>query len=120
MIGYHASHEQFSPSELLRYTRLAEEAGFSAINCSDHFNPWSKRQGQSGYSFAWLGAAMVNSSLPFGCVCTPGYRQHPAMVAQAMATLSEMFADRFYISLGSGEALNEAITGEKWPVKSER
>jgi coenzyme F420-dependent glucose-6-phosphate dehydrogenase len=120
MIGYHASHEQFSPSELLRYAKLAEEAGFTAINCSDHFHPWSKRQGQSGNAFSWLGAAMVNSKLPFGCVCTPGYRQHPAIVAQAMATLSEMFPNRFYIALGSGEALNERIVGEKWPIKSER
>jgi coenzyme F420-dependent glucose-6-phosphate dehydrogenase len=120
MIGYHASHEQFTPSELLRYARLAEEAGFTSINCSDHFNPWSERQGQSGFSFAWLGAAMMNSSLPFGVVCTPGYRYHPAVVAQAAATLAEMFPGRFWMSLGSGEALNERITGEKWPLKEER
>lgn len=120
MIGYHASHEQFTPSELLRYAKLAEEAGFTSINCSDHFNPWSARQGQSGFSFAWLGAAMMNSSLPFGVVCTPGYRYHPAVVAQAAATLAEMFPGRFWMSLGSGEALNERITGEKWPLKEER
>lgn len=120
MIGYHASHEQFSPSELLRYVKLAEEAGFTSVNCSDHFHPWSERQGQSGFAFAWLGAAMMNSSLPFGVVCTPGYRYHPAVVAQAAATLSEMFPHRFWISLGSGEALNERITGEKWPLKPER
>jgi probable non-F420 flavinoid oxidoreductase len=120
MIGYHASHEQFTPSELLRYAKLAEEAGFTSINCSDHFNPWSERQGQSGFSFAWLGAAMTNSSLPFGVVCTPGYRYHPAVVAQAAATLAEMFPARFWMSLGSGEALNERITGEKWPLKEER
>lgn len=120
MIGYHASHEQFSPSELLRYVAQAEEAGFKAINCSDHFNPWSAAQGQSGFAFAWLGAAMVNSSLPFGVVCTPGYRYHPAVAAQAAATLAEMFPDRFWMSLGSGEALNERITGQKWPIKEER
>jgi probable non-F420 flavinoid oxidoreductase len=120
MIGYQASHEQFLPSELLRYSVLAEKAGFTAINSSDHFHPWSKRQGHSGYSFAWLGAAMANARLPFGVVCTPGYRNHPAIVAQAAATLAEMFPDRFWIALGSGEALNERITGEKYPVKSER
>ena len=120
MIGYQASHEQFSPSELLRYCKLAEQAGFTSINSSDHFHPWSKRQGHSGYSFAWLGAAMSQSTLPFGVVCTPGYRNHPAIVAQASATLADMFPDRFWIALGSGEALNERITGEKYPVKSER
>ena len=120
LIGYHASHEQFKPSELLRYALLAEEAGFQAINCSDHFHPWSIRQGQSGFSFAWLGAAMQQSKLPFGVVCAPGQRYHPAIVAQAVATLAEMFPERFWISLGSGEALNERITGEKWPAKDER
>lgn len=120
MIGYHASHEQFSPSELLRYTALAEKAGFDWVGSSDHFHPWSIQQGQSGFSFAWLGAAMVNSKLPFSMVCTPGYRYHPAIVAQAVSTLAEMFPGRFSISLGSGEALNERITGEKWPIKSER
>src|SRR5688572_24225007 len=119
-IGFHASHEQFAPSELLKFARLAEDAGFRAINCSDHFKPWSKRQGQSGFSFAWLGAAMQASQLPFGVVCTPGYRYHPAIVAQAIATLCEMFPGRFWISLGSGEAMNERVTGQKWPAKQER
>ena len=120
MIGYQASHEQFTPSELLRYVQLAERAGFQAINSSDHFNPWSTEQGQSGFAFAWLGAAMATTKLSYGSVCAPGYRYHPAIVAQAIATLAEMFPERFWISLGSGEALNERITGEKWPVKSER
>jgi coenzyme F420-dependent glucose-6-phosphate dehydrogenase len=120
MIGYQASHEQFSPGDLLHYCSLAEEAGFTAINSSDHFHPWSKRQGQSGYSFAWLGASMAGTTIPHGVVCTPGYRNHPAIVAQAAATLSEMFPERFWMALGSGEALNERITGEKFPIKSER
>jgi coenzyme F420-dependent glucose-6-phosphate dehydrogenase len=120
MIGYQASHEQFKPSELLKYVALAEQAGFTAINCSDHFHPWSKRQGECGFAFAWLGASMQSSSLPHGSVCAPGQRYHPAIVAQAIATLAEMFPHRFWISLGSGEALNERITGEKWPSKPER
>ena len=120
MIGFHASHEQFTPAELLHYAAKAEKAGFSAVNCSDHFHPWSERQAQSGFSFAWLGAAMVNSRLPFGVVCAPGQRYHPAIVAQAAATLSQMFPERFWVSLGSGEALNERITGGKWPTKPER
>ncbi len=119
-IAYHASHEQFKPSALLNYAKLAEQAGFNAISSSDHFHPWSERQGESGLSFAWLGAAMLQSSLPFSLVCAPGQRYHPAIVAQAIATLNEMFPDRLSVALGSGEALNESITAEKWPEKSVR
>lgn len=120
LIGYHASQEQFKPSQLLHWTTLAEQAGFQAVNSSDHFHPWSERQGECGFSFAWLGASMQATSLPHGVVCSPGYRYHPAIVAQAAATLSEMFPGRFWISLGSGEALNECITGSDWPAKEER
>jgi coenzyme F420-dependent glucose-6-phosphate dehydrogenase len=119
-IGYHASHEQYSPSVFTEHVKLAEQAGFKAINSSDHFHPWSENQGHSGYSFAWLGAAMQATSIPFGSVCAPGQRYHPAIVAQAIATLGEMFPDRYWISLGSGEAINESITGEKWPSKADR
>jgi probable non-F420 flavinoid oxidoreductase len=120
LIGYQASHEQFAPSELLTWSILAEKCGFQAINSSDHFFPWSKRQGQSGFSFAWIGAALQATSIPVGMVCTPGYRYHPAVVAQAISTYGEMFPGRFWIALGSGEALNERMTGIKWPVKDER
>ena len=119
-IGYHASHEQFAPSTLLALCRKAERMGFGAIKCSDHFHPWSRRQGQSGHSWAWLGAAMQTCALPFGTVACPGYRQHPALVAQAAATLAEMAPGRFWLALGSGEALNEAIIGQPWPEKAER
>ena len=119
-IGYHASHEQFSPSDLLKWVVMAEEAGFEAINSSDHFHPWGESQGQSGFSFAWLGAAMQATKLPFGMVCAPGQRYHPAIVAQAIGTLAQMFPGRFSASLGSGEALNENITGERWITKEER
>lgn len=120
MIGYQASHEQFKPSELLQLVALAEQAGFTSVNSSDHFHPWSKRQGQSGFAFAWLGAALQATRLPYGSVCAPGQRYHPAIVAQAAATLAEMFPGRFWIALGSGEAVNERITGAPWPIKAER
>lgn len=120
LIGYHASQEQFSPGHLLKLALMARDAGFKAINTSEHFHPWSERQGQSGFSFAWLGASMYATGLPHGVVCSPGYRHHPAVVAQAAATLSQMFPEQFWISVGSGEALNERITGEKFPPKSER
>ena len=119
-IAYHASHEQFSPSALLKFAVEAEKAGFQAIHCSDHFHPWTRQQGNCGFSFAWLGAAMQAVNLSFGVVCAPGQRYHPAIVAQAAATLSEMFPNRFWMSLGSGEAINECITGDEWPDKSTR
>jgi coenzyme F420-dependent glucose-6-phosphate dehydrogenase len=119
-IGYHASHEQFSPRELLDHTIAAERAGFDAAMCSDHLFPWSEMQGESGFAFSWLGAALQATSLPFGMVNAPGYRYHPVIVAQAAATLAQMYPDRFWIAIGSGEALNEHITGEPWPRKEDR
>lgn len=120
IITYHASHEQFPASRLLQLAIQAEQAGFGAIHSSDHFHPWSKRQGNSGFSFAWMGAAMQATTIPFSMVCAPGQRYHPAIAAQAIATLAEMFPGRFSVELGSGEALNENITGDKWPLKAER
>lgn len=119
-IGFHASHEQFAPSELLRLTQLAEQVGFGAAMCSDHFYPWSERQGQSGFAWSWLGAALQATNLSFGVVNAPGQRYHPALIAQAAATLAEMYPQRFWIAVGTGQALNEHITGERWPLKGER
>jgi len=119
-ILFHASHEQFRPSELLDYVVLARRAGFDGIHSSDHFQPWNERQGESGHSFSWLGAAMQASTLPFGLICAPGPRHHPAMIAQAAATLTELFPGRFWLALGSGEAINEQITGHHWPSKVTR
>jgi len=118
--GYHASHEQHAPSALLEYVRLAEQAGFDAAMCSDHFHPWVPMQGQSGFAWSWLGAALNATKLDFGCVNAPGWRYHPAIIAQAAATLAEMYPDRFWLSVGSGEALNEHIGGTHWPPKDER
>ena len=119
-IGYHASHEQFAPEHLLALVQRAESAGFRAAMCSDHFHPWSTAQGHSGHAWSWLGAAMAGTSLPFGVVNAPAGRYHPAVVAQAAATLARMFPGRFWMAVGSGEALNEAITGERWPTKEQR
>lgn len=118
--GFHASHEQLAPSALLRAVQRAEEAGFDAAMCSDHFAPFSARQGHSGYTWSWLGAALQATGLSFGTVCAPGQRYHPAVVAQGIATLAEMFPGRFWVALGSGEALNEHITGDRWPDKPTR
>jgi len=120
-IGYHASHEQFKPSELLQYVQQAEQAGFTRVLSSDHFHPWSEAQGQSGFAWSWLGAAMqATPTLSYRIVNAPGDRYHPAIIAQAAATLAEMFPNRFWITVGSGQALNEHITGNKWPIKGDR
>lgn len=118
--GYHCSHEQFAPGDLLGYVRLAEEAGFSRASASDHFHPWNERPGESGFVWAWLGAAMERTRLPFRTVSAPGYRYHPAVLAQAGATLCAMYPGRLWMALGSGQLLNEGITGMPWPAKSER
>lgn len=120
-VGYHASHEQYAPGDLIRLVELAERAGFRSGMCSDHFHPWSERQGESGFAWSWLGAALQATSLPFGVVTVPGgSRYHPAILAQAAATLASMFPERFWMATGSGEALNEAVTGAHWPEKAER
>jgi probable non-F420 flavinoid oxidoreductase len=119
-IGWHASHEQIPPSRLLEDVRHAEAAGFQVGMSSDHFSPWSERQGESGFAWSWLGAAMAATTLPFRVVTAPGQRYHPAITAQAMATLAEMFPGRLWVCLGSGENSNEHITGHRWPPKPER
>jgi probable non-F420 flavinoid oxidoreductase len=116
----HCSHEQIPPSRLLGYVRHAEQAGFAAGMSSDHFSPWSERQGESGFAWSFLGAALAATRLPFGVVNAPGQRYHPAIIAQAAATLQEMFPERLWVALGTGEASNEHITGDPWPPKEER
>lgn len=119
-IGYHASHEQFAPSALLAHVRDAEAAGFRCAMSSEHFQPWSERQGESGHSWSWLGAALATTTLPFGIITAPGYRHHPAVLAQSAATMAEMFPERLWLALGSGQLLNEGITGLPWPDKATR
>lgn len=119
-IGFHASHEQFTPRDLLKLVQQAEQAGFRSVLSSDHFHPWSDKQGESGFAWSWLGAAMQATNLDFGIVNAPGQRYHPAIIAQATATLDQMFPGRFWLCQGSGQALNENITGDKWPAKEVR
>jgi probable non-F420 flavinoid oxidoreductase len=116
----HCSHEQIPPSRLLRHVQHAEAAGFDGGMSSDHFAPWSERQGESGFAWSFLGAALASTALPFGVVNAPGQRYHPAIVAQAAASLCEMFPDRLWVALGTGEASNEHITGQGWPPKAVR
>lgn len=115
-IGYAAMFEQFTPTDLLRYCQQAEAVGFTSVMASDHFHPWTPEQGQSGFVWAWLGALGATTGLRMGTgVTPPGYRYHPAIIAQAAATLEAMFPGRFWLGLGAGEALNEHVVAAYWP-----
>ncbi len=104
VLGYAAMFEQFAPSDLLRWSRKAEDSGFGAIMASDHFHPWTPQQGQAGFVWSWMGALGAQTSrVRFGTgVTAPGFRYHPAVLAQASATLAEMFPGRFYLGIGAG------------------
>ncbi len=121
VIGYAAMFEQFHPTDLLKWCQLAEDVGFTSVMASDHFHPWTPQQGQSAFVWSWMGALGAQTSLRFGTgVTPPGYRYHPAIVAQAAATLEAMFPGRFWLGLGAGEALNEHIVAEYWPEPATR
>ena len=120
MIGFHASHEQFAPATLLALARRAVDSGFDAVMCSDHFHPWARQQGQSGQAWAWAGALLGQGPVSLGMVTCPFQRYHPAVVAQAIATLEQFAPTLVWLAVGSGEALNEAITGAPWPDKDTR
>lgn len=120
-LGYAAMFEQFHPTDLLDFCRAAEANGFGSIMASDHFHPWTPQQGQSAFVWSWMGALGATTGLRFGTgVTPPGYRYHPAIIAQAAATLEAMYPGRFWLGLGAGEALNEHIIGEYWPEATAR
>jgi probable non-F420 flavinoid oxidoreductase len=121
-IGFHASHEQIGPVALREAVVRAEQAGFDSAMCSDHLAPWSATQGESAFAFSWLGAALqATERLSIGQFHAPGQRYHPVISAQAAATLAAMFPGRYtWMALGSGELLNEHVTGQRWPRKEDR
>lgn len=116
-IGYAAALEQFGPTELLEYSRLAEDRGFVGVMAADHFQPWVPAQGESAFVWAWMASmAEATERMTFGPgVSCPSFRYHPAIIAQAAATLGAMYPGRFWLGLGSGEALNEHFVGGEWP-----
>jgi G6PDH family F420-dependent oxidoreductase len=121
-IGYFLSSEEFDPRELIRQARMAEEAGFDGLWISDHFHPWNDAQGHSAFVWATIGAlsqATSNMKITTAVTC-PMVRMHPAIVAQAAATAAVLLEGRFALGLGSGEALNEHILGDRWPRADER
>jgi coenzyme F420-dependent glucose-6-phosphate dehydrogenase len=120
--GYKASAEQFGPTELLRFGVLAEEVGFDSVFVSDHFQPWRHDGGHAPAALPWLGAlgerterVVIGTS-----VLTPTFRYHPAVVAQAFATLGCLYPGRVVLGVGSGESMNEAPLGVAWPEPKER
>jgi G6PDH family F420-dependent oxidoreductase len=121
-IGYFLSSEEYSPSELLAQARLAEASGFHALWISDHFHPWNDEQGHSPFVWAMLGAlAQATSTVRVTTAVTcPTVRLHPAIVAHAAATAAVLLEGRFSLGVGSGEALNEHILGDRWPPAPER
>ncbi|HLS43939.1 MAG TPA: TIGR03885 family FMN-dependent LLM class oxidoreductase [Ornithinicoccus sp.] len=119
-IGFHASHEQIAPRHLLNDVRHAERAGFDMAMSSDHIAPWSVRQGHAGNTWVWLGAALASTKLEIGTLAIPGDRYHPVVLAHQLATLADLFPDRVWAALGSGEAMNEHVTGDPWPDKEQR
>ncbi len=122
-LGYKASAEQFGPRELLEYGVLAEELGFDSVMVSDHFQPWRHHGGHAPYSLAWLAALGERTEkITIGTsVATPTFRYHPAIVAQAMATIAVLNPGRTILGVGTGESLNEVpATGMEWPKFKER
>src|SRR5579875_3673601 len=120
-IGLAAALEQFPPREIDGISVLAEQHGFHGVMAADHFQPWVPAQGEA--SFVWNVLAALGErtegDLGPGVTC-PSFRMHPALVAQASASLAAMYPDRHWLGLGSGEALNEHVFAGYWPEAPQR
>jgi coenzyme F420-dependent glucose-6-phosphate dehydrogenase len=115
-LGWKAGTEQYPPEQLLDYAIAAEEAGFDSIDASDHFHPWAEK-GQASFVWTWLGAVAAKTNkimLGTGVTC-PTLRYHPAVIAQAAATVAWLAPKRFFLGVGTGEALNEYSSTGQWP-----
>lgn len=121
-IGYWLSSEEHPPQSLVLYAQQAEATGFEFALISDHFHPWLDRQGQSPFVWGVIGGiAQVTQQLRLGTAVTcPTFRIHPAIIAQAAATAAAMMPERFFLGVGTGENLNEHITGQRWPASDIR
>jgi G6PDH family F420-dependent oxidoreductase len=120
--GYKLMTEEHGPSALVENARRAEEGGFDFVSISDHFHPWLESQGHSPFAWSVLGAIAATTSrigIATGLTC-PIIRYHPAIIAQAAATIAAMSGGRFTLGIGAGERLNEHVTGARWPSVPER
>lgn len=120
--AYFCGHEQWHPEELVEHAVLAEKAGFDMVVVSEHFHPWVDDSSASGFAFSTIGAmAASTADLTFATgVTTPLFRYHPAVVAQAAATLDRLSGGRFVLGVGTGENINEAPLGYEFPAYAER
>jgi G6PDH family F420-dependent oxidoreductase len=121
-LGYKLATESFAPLEIVRQARLAEQAGFDFVELSDHYHPWLDNQGHSGFTWSMLGSMAVSTEhigLVTGVTC-PSFRYHPAIIAQAAATVAILSNGRFTLGVGSGERLNEHVVGREFPAVRKR
>ncbi|MEM2111829.1 MAG: TIGR03557 family F420-dependent LLM class oxidoreductase, partial [Candidatus Bathyarchaeia archaeon] len=121
-MGYKIAFEQYQPDALLQHAILAEQYGFESLWASDHFHPWGHTGAGGGFAWTWIASAAERTKkMEIGTsVTAPILRYHPALVAQAFATLSFMYSNRIFLGLGTGEALNESPLGYTWPSPSQR
>jgi G6PDH family F420-dependent oxidoreductase len=121
-LGYSLSSEEHGPLDLVEHARMAEEVGFGFALVSDHFHPWTDRQGESPFVWGVLGAiALATERLAIGTgVTCPTIRMHPAIVAHAAATAACLMPGRFFLGVGTGENLNEHVLGDRWPPAARR
>jgi G6PDH family F420-dependent oxidoreductase len=120
-VGYFLSSEELGPREQLQYARKAEQCGIDRVWISDHYHPWTDKQGQSPFVWSVIGALSAATDLQITTAVTcPTFRIHPAVIAQAAATSAVATRGKFTLGVGSGEALNEHILGARWPSPQER
>ncbi len=122
VLGYKTCHEQYQPDKLLSFAPLADKYGFETLWTSDHFHPWAHTGAAGGFAWVWIASAAERTrNMKIGTsVTAPILRYHPAIVAQAFATLAVLYPNRIFLGLGAGEALNESPLGYGWPSPKQR
>src|SRR3954451_4830790 len=121
-IGSWLSSEEHAPRVLVRTAALAERHGFRSAIISDHYHPWTRRQGQASFVWSVIGAiAEATNDLRVGTgVTAPIIRTHPAVIAHAAASAAVLLEGKFFLGVGTGERLNEHVVGRRWPGATER